>query len=569
MRINKSLIAFTPTSGGGSGSVTSVALSAPTGFVVTGSPITSSGTLALTFASGYSLPTTIKQSNWDDAYTWVTNFPVGTEGQLVKFDAFGDLEAFTPNFITNPMTSLGDMIYGNAVGLPLRLAPNTTTTKKYLSMTGDGTNGDQPFWDTITGFIGGSGTTNYIPKFTASGTIGNSLIYDNSGSIGIGTITPSQKLHVYNTAPIVLVESSNNTGGQFRAKNTVGEYVKGIEGLTAGGWMDYDVTNSAYITLYRPTSSGFYSIYTNAIERLTINGIGNVGIGTNLPDSILQIIGSNAKGVIFGSAAGAVGTTQITTTSAASPVSSRLMFGTDGTGWQFRIAQNQAGTITDLLTVQTGGNVGINQLNPTEKLDVDGNLKLSGNLVVDTNTLYVDATNNRVGILNASPSYAFDVTGQVRISDALAIGTTPDTNLPFRILKNINSTVGIRFENTSTSSLAFTAVQFGSDVTGGTAFCNFVYCGSGITTNGAFIAGGTTLLSTGSGGLNIGAISQPIRFFTSSGTGTERFRVKNEGQVRFIPLASAPGNAEAGDMYYNSTDNKHYGYNGTSWNALY
>ena len=50
--------------------VTSIAMTVPTGFSVTGSPITSTGTLALAFASGYSLPTTAKQSNWDTAYGW-------------------------------------------------------------------------------------------------------------------------------------------------------------------------------------------------------------------------------------------------------------------------------------------------------------------------------------------------------------------------------------------------------------------------------------------------------------------------------------------------------------------
>ena len=56
--------------GGGTGSVTSVGLTVPTGFTVTGSPVTSSGTLALRFASGYSLPTTAKQAHWDTAYGW-------------------------------------------------------------------------------------------------------------------------------------------------------------------------------------------------------------------------------------------------------------------------------------------------------------------------------------------------------------------------------------------------------------------------------------------------------------------------------------------------------------------
>lgn len=66
------------------GTVTSVSATVPTGFAISGSPITTSGTLAITFASGYSLPTTIKQSNWDDAYTWVSNFPSQT-GNSGKF----------------------------------------------------------------------------------------------------------------------------------------------------------------------------------------------------------------------------------------------------------------------------------------------------------------------------------------------------------------------------------------------------------------------------------------------------------------------------------------------------
>jgi hypothetical protein len=55
--------------GGSSGSVTSVALTVPTGLSVSGSPITSSGTLVITFENGYSIPTTAKQSNWDSAYS--------------------------------------------------------------------------------------------------------------------------------------------------------------------------------------------------------------------------------------------------------------------------------------------------------------------------------------------------------------------------------------------------------------------------------------------------------------------------------------------------------------------
>jgi len=66
----------------GTGSVTSVAMTVPTGLTVSGTPITTSGTLAVTFTSGYSIPTTSSQSNWDTAYGWgdhsTQGYAVGT-----------------------------------------------------------------------------------------------------------------------------------------------------------------------------------------------------------------------------------------------------------------------------------------------------------------------------------------------------------------------------------------------------------------------------------------------------------------------------------------------------------
>jgi hypothetical protein len=63
--------------GGGSGTVTSVGLSAPTGLDVSGSPVTTSGTLALTFTTGYSIPTTANQTNWTTAYGWGNHASAG------------------------------------------------------------------------------------------------------------------------------------------------------------------------------------------------------------------------------------------------------------------------------------------------------------------------------------------------------------------------------------------------------------------------------------------------------------------------------------------------------------
>ena len=51
------------------GTVTSVSASVPTGLSIAGSPITTSGTLAITYTAGYAIPTTASQTNWDTAFT--------------------------------------------------------------------------------------------------------------------------------------------------------------------------------------------------------------------------------------------------------------------------------------------------------------------------------------------------------------------------------------------------------------------------------------------------------------------------------------------------------------------
>lgn len=51
--------------------------------------------------------------------------------------------------MTNPMTTLGDVIYGGASGASTRLAGNTTTAKQFLSQTGTGTASAAPAWSAL------------------------------------------------------------------------------------------------------------------------------------------------------------------------------------------------------------------------------------------------------------------------------------------------------------------------------------------------------------------------------------------------------------------------------------
>lgn len=73
------------------GSVTSVGMTVPTGLSISGSPITGSGTLALTFAPGYSIPSDASQSNWNTAYNWGDHVLGGYQSQSDILDDFAAL----------------------------------------------------------------------------------------------------------------------------------------------------------------------------------------------------------------------------------------------------------------------------------------------------------------------------------------------------------------------------------------------------------------------------------------------------------------------------------------------
>jgi hypothetical protein len=87
------------------GTVESVALSVPTGLEVSGSPITTTGTFTVTYAAGYSIPTTAKQGDWDTAYGWGNHASVGyltTESDpiFVGSDVYGVTSADISNWDT-------------------------------------------------------------------------------------------------------------------------------------------------------------------------------------------------------------------------------------------------------------------------------------------------------------------------------------------------------------------------------------------------------------------------------------------------------------------------------------
>lgn len=110
--------------------------------------------------------------------------------------ATSNIQAQLNTAATNPMTTLGDMIYENATPVPARVPGNTTATKNFLTQTGNGSISAAPTWGTISstdinGTIaianGGTGQTTATTAFNALSpmTTGGDLIY--GGTSGAGT----------------------------------------------------------------------------------------------------------------------------------------------------------------------------------------------------------------------------------------------------------------------------------------------------------------------------------------------------------------------------------------------
>jgi Chaperone of endosialidase len=224
------------------GTVTSVALSAPTGFSVTGSPVTSSGTLALAFSTGYSLPTTASQSNWDTAYT----YRVTSVASPLTFDT-------GTHIIAIGVASSSSNGYLNA-------ADWTTFNNKQSALTNP---------------VTGTGTTNYLPKFTGASTIGNSLVYDNGTNVGIGTASPTALLHL----------SGANTAyrGQLTIQSTDYAQITFYKGATTNTDLNAsifsNISTSEFVIRNNANAATIFD--TNATERMRIWGsTGNVNIGT-------------------------------------------------------------------------------------------------------------------------------------------------------------------------------------------------------------------------------------------------------------------------------------------------
>jgi hypothetical protein len=214
----------------------------------------------------------------------------------------------------------------------------------------------------------------------------------NSGNVGIGTPSPSSRLHISGSGGrIVRIEGPSNQD------NYLSIFSGGIE-----MFMDADTTNSSGIV---GTQSGHNLILrTNGDNRVWVTTGGNVGIGTSSPVSRLDVSGTaDTSGFASltlrsGNSSDTFTSNQIrlgygNTSDYSHAIKTRHHSGNYTNAFDFyvwRYGTDAAGTIgtqhvmtlTQGITgVDGGGRVGIGTQYPSYKLDVSGDIRATGDVI--------------------------------------------------------------------------------------------------------------------------------------------------------------------------------------------
>lgn len=201
------------------GTVTSVALTLPTGLACATKTITTSGTFAVTFASGYSIPTTTKQtawdgavsakhthsnksvldgisstkvSHWDSAYGWYALMTTDEETADGIINKWNEVVSFLANIAQT------DTLSGIVDGINKSISDEVTRAKKAEGVNASGISTNKTNITTLQGYFTSGSAKKALQltnarklwgnSFNGTSDINGSIIVPNGKYISIGNI---------------------------------------------------------------------------------------------------------------------------------------------------------------------------------------------------------------------------------------------------------------------------------------------------------------------------------------------------------------------------------------------
>lgn len=280
----------------------------------------------------------------------------------------------------------------------------------------------------------GMGTKGASPVILATNNT-ERLRIDSSGNVGIGTNNPSIRLHVENAAGSYNSTADNNVALYLKSSSAAAtNNFQGIQFAALSG----NSNNSAFTIGISSPATGYspdliFSQRTGVstwVERMHIDGSGNLGIGTSSPARILHVASANPSAFFDrdGGNPGAIGlrgsrgTLSAPTQSLANDTlgaisgfgyTSASSFTSAGIanmtfyaaealtstaqGSYITFATTSIGTSTpsDRMLISSAGNVGIGTTSPVNKLDISGSFG-RGAPVTKTGNFTLAATENWV-----------------------------------------------------------------------------------------------------------------------------------------------------------------------------